>query len=201
MSFILVSRIWKDLRIFMNQFFCDDYLQRVLIIAILVVVIVLAGTAPALNVLSPGFGSTLNAMITSYTIVRAMFGVVYLYYAIMLPWLRKIHLMVALCSLPAIGLWIGTIYTPVPGKIAIFFVTVAVEMTLEKIPSTPLYHKLTKGYQLQRDWEHYLERVSAFLTILLGSGIEILISSSPAGHKLDPILVSLLPCSRCTMMY
>lgn len=197
MSFILVSRIWKDLRLFMNRFFVDDYLQRALIIAILAVVIVLASTAPALDVLSPGFGATLDAMITSYTIVRAMFGIIYFYYALMLPWLRKIHLSVALLSLPSIALWIGTIYTEMPGKIVIFFVTVAVETALQLIPSTPLYSKLTQGYQLQKDWEHYLERMSAFLTILLGSGIEILVSSSPAGHKLDPVLVSICLCSTC----
>jgi uncharacterized membrane protein len=68
MSFALVSRIWKDLRMFMNQFFVDDFLQRMFIILILVIVIVVAGSAPSLEENSPDFGALINVMVISYTI-------------------------------------------------------------------------------------------------------------------------------------
>jgi len=212
MSFSLVSRIWKDLRMFMNHFFVgkcqahveliirdidntfiDDYLQRFFIVLILTIVIILAGTAPALDTASSHFGQTLNAMILSYIIVRAAFGAMHLYYSILLPWLRNVQLVSFVLTLPSLALWIVTLYVHMPNKIVVFFVALVLEMILEKAHSLPVFSKLSKGYILRRDYEHYLERVSAFLTVLLGSGIELLISSSPAGHQIEPLLRYVIP--------
>jgi len=191
MSFTLVRLIWKDLSRFMNVFFVDDLLQRIFIIVVLAIVIVLAGTAPALDIHSESFGETLNAMIACYTLVRAAFGVMYIYYGLLLPWLRRIMLIAFLLIVPSLALWIATLYVRMPNKIVIFFVALVLETCLGQVHTMPLYGNLTKGYTLARDYEHHLERVSAFLTVLLGSGIELLVSSSPAGHRVAPLLVSM----------
>jgi len=79
-----------------------------------------------------------------------------------------------------------------PAKVIIFFVALSVELVLDKVSSLPIYTKyVTKGWKMQTDYDHYLERITAFLTILLGSGIELLINQSPAGHSIEPLLVSL----------
>jgi len=79
-----------------------------------------------------------------------------------------------------------------PSKVVIFFVALSVELVLDKVSSLPIYTKyVTKGWKMQTDYDHYLERITAFLTILLGSGIELLINQSPAGHSIEPLLVSL----------
>jgi len=190
MSFTLIRLIWKDLSRFMNVFFVDDLLQRFFIIIILAIVIVLAGTAPALDIHSESFGETLNAMISCYTLVRAAFGVMLIYYGILLPWLRRVTLTTFVLLIPSLVLWIGTLYVGMPNKIVMFFVALVLEMCMGQVHMMPVYRKMTGGYVLASDVEHHLERISAFLTVLLGSGIELLVSRSPAGHRVAPLLVS-----------
>jgi hypothetical protein len=133
-------------------------------------------------------------------IVRAAFGLIFLFYGLLLPWLRHIHFVAFLLTIPSLALWIGTIYLHMPNKIILFFVALAVEIILERIAVVPGYRNLTRGWRLRRDYEHYLDRMTAFFTILLGSGIELLISSSPAKHQVSSILVGIASATKSPHM-
>jgi len=107
--------------------------------------------------------------------------------AAFIPFLRR-PLLFEICSgIVPISLWIGAIFTPYPGKLALLVLANAIEHPTFIIASSPIYERLVlpKGVTRSPNITRYVERYESFFIIILGEGIFRMIEGSPSGPGLN----------------
>lgn len=194
--FIVIWRVWDNLRTYTSQFFVDDILQRNFTLWILVLAVLYGINAPyAYN--PAGDGDSLRLLIVAYIIAKLSFVAAYGLQSIFLPFLRRQFLFQLGFTLITIGIWVGAIFCPYPEKVTLLIVANAVEHPVAVFLASPTADRLlTSGLKRNPDVDHCVDRHEGFFIIILGEGVFRLIEGSPSGlgmnAKTGTVLTALL---------
>ena len=179
--FIVIWRVWDNLRVYTSSFFIDDILQRNFSLWILVLALLYGINAPfAYN--PTGKGDSMTLLIVVYIITKVSFVAAYGLNTIFLPFLRRHFLFQLGATIITTGLWVGAIFTPYPGKVGLLIAANAIEHPVAVFLASPTADRLlTKNLKRNPDVDHYVERYEGFFIIILGEGVFRLIAGSPSG--------------------
>jgi Bacterial low temperature requirement A protein (LtrA) len=181
--FLPVWLIWGLLRDFLNTFYKDDLSQRTFVVAILMLMFVYGNNAPFL--LDEG-RAQFNFITITYLIARMSFVIVTGIYSIFIPWLRHLMLVAWILQLPAVALWTASFWVGWPGKVWMYWGAICGEYAAAILLASPWGDRLLRhGYRKALDLEHYVKRIEGFFIIIVGSGVFLLITKSPAGKGLS----------------
>lgn len=183
--FIVIWRVWDNLRVYTSQFFIDDILQRNFSLWILILAVLYGINAPfAFNAI--GEKTSLTLLILVYIITKVSFMAAYGLHALFIPFLRRQFVFQLGFTLVTLGLWVGAIFAPYPGKIGLLIAANAIEHPVAVFLASPTADRLlTPNYKRNPDIDHCVERHEGFFIIILGEGIFRLIQGSPSGIGLN----------------
>lgn len=184
--FIVIWRVWDNLRVYTSQFFTDDIIQRNFSLWILVLAVLYGINAPFAYTVS-GEGTSLTFLIVVYIITKVSFVAAYGLNTLFLPFLRRQFLFQLCFTMVTSGLWVGAIFTPFPGKLGLLIAANAIEHPVAIFLASPTADRLlTPAYKRNLDIDHCVERHEGFFIIILGEGVFRLIVGSPSGLGMNP---------------
>jgi low temperature requirement protein LtrA len=194
--FIVIWRVWDNLRVYTTQFFVDDILQRNFTLWILVLAVLYGINAPyAFN--PTGEGDSLIILIVVYIITKVSFLAANGIQSIWLPFLRRHFYFQLVFTIITIGVWVGAIFVPYPGKLGLLVAANSIEHPVAVFLASPTADRLfAKGLKRVPDVDHCVDRHEGFFIIILGEGVFRLIEGSPSGLGLNQktwtVLVALI---------
>lgn len=190
-TFIIGWKIWTDLSLSISWFESDDIVQR---ISVLFVLACLFGYTT--NVEEAAHG-TYQQLIAFFLAAR-LFGVVYfLWMSAIIPMVRAVLVANVVIMLFASGLWIGSIHVSEPSRQGLIWAAIVTDVWggLLLVFLTRGAHYLSKGIRerLQKlfefypaiNIEHKVERTNAFVTLIFGHGVLVLIYQNHAKMGLN----------------
>jgi low temperature requirement protein LtrA len=182
--FIVIWRVWDNLRVYMSAFFIDDIMQRKFSVWILLLAVLYGINAP--YAYRPGGKTSLTLLIVVYIITKVSFTAAFGVHAIFLPFLRRLFYFQAAATIITVGIWIGAIFCPFPGKLALLIIANVIEQPIGTFLASPTADRLfTKDMKRTPDVDHCVERYEGFFIIILGEGVFRLIVQSPSGLGLN----------------
>lgn len=182
--FIMIWRVWDNLRIHTAQFFVDDILQRNFTVWILVLAVLYGINAPfAYN---PGKGDSAMMLIVIYIITKFSFVGFYGIQALFIPFLRKHFWFQLVFTIFSTAIWFAAIFVCYPSKLILLIVANVVEHPAQIFLASPTADRLlVKNLKRKPDVDHCVDRYEGFFIIILGEGVFHLIQGSPSGIGLN----------------
>lgn len=181
--FLPALRMWVALQMFLNSYFMDDILQRLLIIWVLILGLVWGNNAPYFLDSS----DRANFVIITYILAVDSLLLAELIYSIWIPWLRRQFLVTAVLLVPSTALWITlAIVDSEQVKIKLLIAAIVWDYASSTIFQSPIGSRLLgKGPQKAQDARHTIGRHENFFIIVLGEGVFLLVRGSPLERGLS----------------
>lgn len=173
--------MWSELQVFLNSYYMDDLIQRIVVVWVLILGLLWGNNAPFILNQEDGYVSW---FISVYLIATATLRFVELFYSIWIPWLRRIWIWRFLLTLPITGLWIGAIFSRDNSQLGLIFASLFFERAWIWLEASPVGDRLWGGEHHVRkyhDYKHTIKRLENFFIITLGEGVFLLIRGSPLG--------------------
>ncbi|KAI9893596.1 MAG: hypothetical protein M1814_006392 [Vezdaea aestivalis] len=175
----------EQLRDFLNHFYSDDFVQRLFVVWILIIMLVFGNTAfyiISANEEGIVVSSGAKLVVILYLTARGTFILMETLYSLAIPWLRKLVLAQWVLVLPTAALWIGGLFVSWPHQAGFLIAASLLDLILATILASPASDILLgKGYRIAHDEDHLIDRIGTFYVIILGAGVFLLINGSPAG--------------------
>lgn len=180
--FLPIWRIWDYLRAYTSHYYLDDAIQRLFLVWILVLAIFYGINAP-FAFRPDGEPTSLTLLLSTYMVARGSFLAALGYQCMFIPILRRQFLFEICTSSVPLGLYIGAIFSPYPGKIVLLFIANALEHPMAIFVASPWGDRLLlpKGVKKVVGIDRFVERYEGFFIIILGEGVFRLIDGSPSG--------------------
>ena len=183
LAFLPSWRIWNVLREFMNDYYMDDFAQRIFIFWILVLSVFFGNNLAYLKEDGP---TAKVICVLTYSTIRFSFMLMELVYSIYIPWLRKLIILQFLLKLPAVALWIAVIFTPGWSAAGVAAAATWCEYFVPLVFDSPWADRLVHTDYLKAvDQHHFTSRMGNFFIIVVGEGVLQLIKDGPLGQGLN----------------
>ncbi|KAF1985367.1 hypothetical protein K402DRAFT_394710 [Aulographum hederae CBS 113979] len=180
--FLPAWRMWSSLQQYLNSYYMDDLLQRVVIIWYLLLGLTWGNNAPYFL----DNAARSNFSIVTYIIAIDTLLLAELAYSIWIPWLRRRFLIGLLLGIGSTAMWVILSITDNENlKTSLLVAVIVFDYATSLVLASPLGALLLgKGPQKAEDTEHTVKRYESFFIIALGEGVFILIRGSPLGSGL-----------------
>lgn len=182
-TYMAAWMIWNYMREVFNSFFVDDMPQRFLILVVMCCLVVYGNNATEVEKAYTEGGVARETAIGAYLIAGGVTMVTGMLYSVFVCQYRAQLRALAINWVIAMAIWIGTIFVPVKGAIAMAVVALALEYCGWLYFFSPAFKRLMKlRYSSAVAIEHEVERFSDFVTLVHGEFLYSVVSGQPAGH-------------------
>ncbi|KAH8657000.1 bacterial low temperature requirement A protein-domain-containing protein [Tricladium varicosporioides] len=190
-TFIMSWKIWTDMSLIVSWFETDDIIQR---ISVLFIMSCLLGLTT--NMLD-AFEHTYTQLVAFYLAARLFMGAYYLILIFLIPMIRGMMIASVIMTVIPSALWIGSIYLEMPVRLALIWVTIAIDLSgtlfiiflfrMGKQISARLGAWIDKVFEFYpaTNIEHKTERTNAFVTLVFGYSVVAIIYQSATGFGLN----------------
>ncbi|KAH6670073.1 bacterial low temperature requirement A protein-domain-containing protein [Halenospora varia] len=190
-TFIMSWKIWTDMSLIVSWFETDDIIQR---ISVLFIMSCLLGLTT--NMLD-AFEHTYTQLVAFYLAARLFMGAYYFILIFLIPMIRGMMIASVIMTVIPSALWIGTIYLEMPVRLALIWVTIAIDLSgsmliiflfrMGKQISTRLGAWVDRVFEFYpaTNIEHKTERTNAFVTLVFGYSVVAIIYQSAADFGLN----------------
>lgn len=191
-TFILGWKVWSDITLFVSWFEADDIVRRLCVLFNLVCLL-----GYTTNILD-SFADTYSSLIGFYLAARLFAALSFTWMAYLIPMVRGTMILNSIMIILPSILWIGSIHVENPGRQALIWPAIALDLfgtwiiwylqkgVLRQIPSK-IAEYVAKLYEFYpaTSIEHKIDRTGAFVTLVFGYSVLSLLYQSRAAMGIN----------------
>ena len=195
-TFILSWRLWSDLTLIVSYFETNDITQRM---SVLFFMACLTGYTTNIN---DAFGETYTPLIAFYLIQRLYEAVYFVTISYLLPIIRGVMISNIVMVLIATALWIGSVQVDGGSRLTLIWIAIFLDLFgpgwiislahKAGLSTNPTLTRFSKHFLFYPavNIEHKTERTNAFVTLVFGYSVVVLLYQNGVAFGINALVIS-----------